>query len=222
MLRGLRSEDGALVDVAIYAAVFVSVFAIVDPVGTLPFFVTLTDGFTPEDRAVVLRRAVFVLGGILGLFALVGRFLFAAFGFTLASFEIAGGILLFIVAYDMLSGEIGRTKLSSEDREEAIARRDEISVVPLGIPLLAGPGAISTVMIYEGNAGNDPFMILATFLAIGVTTAATFLILHYGQRILRSLGRVGVMAMTRVLGLLLAAVGVQFVVLGIEGVLAHL
>ena len=218
----MRSEGGALVDIAIYAAVFVSVFAIVDPVGTLPFFVTLTDGFTPEDRAVVLRRAVIVLGGILGLFALVGRFLFAAFGFTLASFEIAGGILLFIVAYDMLSGEIGRTKLSSEDREEAIARRDEISVVPLGIPLLAGPGAISTVMIYEGNAGSDPFMILATFLAIAVTTAATFLILHYGQRILRSLGRVGVMAMTRVLGLLLAAVGVQFVVLGIEGVLAHL
>ena len=218
----MRSEGGALVDIAIYAAVFVSVFAIVDPVGTLPFFVTLTDGFTPEDRAVVLRRAVIVLGGILGLFALVGRFLFAAFGFTLASFEIAGGILLFIVAYDMLSGEIGRTKLSSEDREEAIARRDEISVVPLGIPLLAGPGAISTVMIYEGNAGSDPFMILATFLAIGVTTAATFLILHHGQRILRSLGRVGVMAMTRVLGLLLAAVGVQFVVLGIEGVLAHL
>ncbi len=211
-----------MVDLAIYAAVFVSVFAIVDPVGTLPFFVTLTDGFTPEDRAVVLRRAVIVLGGILGLFALVGRFLFAAFGFTLASFEIAGGILLFIVAYDMLSGEIGRTKLSSEDREEAIARRDEISVVPLGIPLLAGPGAISTVMIYEGNAGSDPFMILATFLAIGVTTAATFLILHYGQRILRALGRVGVMAMTRVLGLLLAAVGVQFVVLGVEGVLAHL
>ncbi len=218
----MRSGDAALMDLAIYAAVFVSVFAIVDPVGTLPFFVTLTDGFTPEDRAVVLRRAVIVLGGILGLFALVGRFLFAAFGFTLASFEIAGGILLFIVAYDMLSGEIGRTKLSSEDREEAIARRDEISVVPLGIPLLAGPGAISTVMIYEANAGGDPFMIVATFLAIAVTTVATFLILHYGQRILRSLGRVGVMAMTRVLGLLLAAVGVQFVVLGIEGVFAHL
>ena len=211
-----------MADIAVYAAVIVSVFAIVDPIGTLPFFVALTDGFDPKDRDVVLRRAVMVLGAILTLFALVGRFVFAAFGFTLAAFEIAGGILLFVVAYDMLSGEIGRTKLSSQDRDEAIAHRDEISVVPLGIPLLAGPGAISTVMIYEGSAGNDPFVIVATFVAIGITTGATYVILLYGQRILRALGRVGVMAMTRVLGLLLAAVGVQFVVNGIAGVLPHL
>jgi len=151
------------------------------------------------------------------LFALVGRFLFAAFGLTLAAFEIAGGIILFIVAYDMLHGEVTRTKLTDEDREEAIARRDEISVVPLGIPLLAGPGAISTVMIYEGSAGNDPFMVAAVFLAIAVTTAATYFILKYGQKIFRYFGKTGIMAMTRVLGLLLAAVGVQFVIYGILG-----
>ena len=202
-------------DLAFYAAVVVSLFAIVDPIGTLPFFVALTEGFDESDRRIMLERAVLVLGGLLTIFALVGRFVFAAFGVSLGAFEIAGGILLFVIAYDMLQGEIGRTRLSTEDRQEAIARRDEISVMPLGIPLLAGPGAISTVMIYEGNAGDDPYLILATFIGIAITTAATFFILRYGQRILRAMGRVGVMALTRVLGLLLAAVGVQFVLNGI-------
>jgi multiple antibiotic resistance protein len=212
-----------MTDLYVYAAVIVTLFAIVDPIGTLPFFVALTDGFDTADRNVVLRRAVLVLGGVLTLFALVGRFLFLAFGFTLGAFEIAGGILLFMVAYDMLQGEVARARLSKEDREEAIERRDELSVFPIGIPLLAGPGAISTVMIYEGSAGStDLLAILATFVAIWVAAAATFLVFRYGQRILSSLGRVGVMAMTRVLGLILAAVGVQFVVNGVSAVLPHL
>ena len=205
----------------VYVAVFVTVFALVDPIGAVPFFVSLTEGFSEADRRIVRRRAVVVLGSVLGVFALVGRFLFDAFGLTLAAFEIAGGILLFIVAYDMLHGEVTRTKLTNEDREEAIARRDEIAVVPLGIPLLAGPGAISTVMIYEGSAGSDPFMVVVVFLAIAFTTALTFFILKYGQKIFRYLGKTGIMAMTRVLGLLLAAVGVQFVINGVFGAFGH-
>jgi len=208
-------------DFLVYVAIFVTIFALVDPIGALPFFVALTEGFDEADRKIVLDRAVVVLVSVLTVFALVGRFLFDAFGLTLAAFEIAGGILLFIVAYDMLHGEVTRTKLTSEDRADAIARRDEISVVPLGIPLLAGPGAISTVMIYEGSAGNDPYIVLAVFVGIGITTAATFVILRYGQRIFQYLGKTGIMAMTRVLGLLLAAVGVQFVINGISGAFGH-
>jgi multiple antibiotic resistance protein len=210
------------VEVGFFIAVVVSVFAIVDPIGTLPFFVALTDGFSAADREIVLRRAVMVLGAILTIFAIAGRFVFAAFGFTLGAFEIAGGILLFWVAFAMLNGELTRTRLGDQDKADALARRDEVSVVPLGVPLLAGPGAISTVMIYEGSAGSDPLSILATFVAIAVTTAATFLILRFGPRILRVLGRVGIMALTRVLGLLLAAVGVQFVLDGVLAVAPHL
>lgn len=192
-----------------------------DPIGTLPFFVSLTQGFDSNDRSIILNRAVIVLGSILALFAVVGRFLFAAFGFTLAAFEIAGGILLFMVAYDMLHGEISRSKLSAKDREEALERRDELSVVPLGIPLLAGPGAISTVMIYEGSAGSDPIALTGTLVAIGIVTGLTYVILRFGQRIFHTLGRVGVMALTRVIGLLLAAVGAQFVVDGILAAFFH-
>jgi multiple antibiotic resistance protein len=207
-------------NLAVYAAIIVTVFALVDPIGTLPFFVSLTDGFETKDRQAVLGRAVITLGIVLTTFALVGRFLFLAFGFTLAAFEVAGGILLFLVAYDMLRGEVTRTKLSPSDDDAS--RRSDVGIVPLGIPLLAGPGAISTVMIYEGNAGSDPFIIVATFVAIGIVTVLTYFIFRYGQRILRSVGRVGVMAMTRVLGLLLAAVGVQFVANGILGLFPNL
>jgi multiple antibiotic resistance protein len=209
-------------DLAFFVVVTVSIFAIVDPLGTLPFYVGLTQGFSESDRRLILTRSVIVLAAVLGGMALFGRYLFLAFGFTLGAFEIAGGILLFYVAFDMLQGEITRTKLSSEDREEAIARRDELSVVPLGIPLLAGPGAISTVMIYEGNAGNDPLVIAAVFIAVLIVSVLAYLILRFGERLFHVFGRVGVMAMTRVLGLLLAAVGVQFVLNGIVAVLPHL
>jgi multiple antibiotic resistance protein len=202
-------------DLAFLAAVTVSVFALVDPLGALPFFVSLTEGFSAADRKIVLGRAVAVLGGILTTFAVVGRFLFAGFGFTLAAFEIAGGIVLFLVAVEMVTGETRGSKMTESERSESLARRDEVSIVPLGIPLLAGPGAISTVMIYEGNAGTDPFAILSVFVAIAATTAVTWVVLTYGQRILRAVGRVGVMALTRVMGLLLAAVGVQFVINGL-------
>jgi multiple antibiotic resistance protein len=205
-----------------YGEIILSIFAIVDPVGALPFFVALTDGFDEKDRRVILRRAVIVLGSVLTLFALLGRFLFAAFGFTLGAFEIAGGILLFVVAFDMLQGEMTRTKFTEEDQRASTDRRDELSVVPLGIPLLAGPGAISTVMIYEGSSGNDPLTVLATFVAIVLTAVVTFFVLRFGQPILRAIGKVGVMAMTRVLGLILAALGVQFVLNGVAAVLPHL
>jgi multiple antibiotic resistance protein len=204
------------------AEVVVSVFALVDPIGVLPFFVAMTQGFSEADRELVVRRAILVLGGVLAVFALLGNLLFEAFGFTLGAFEIAGGLILFLVAYDMIRGETTRTKLSDADRAEALARRDEIAVVPLGIPLLAGPGAISTVMIYEGNAHGDPVGIAATFVAVAVATGLSFVILQYGQGILRRLGQVGVSVLARVMGLLLAAVAVQFVLNGLAAVLPSL
>jgi multiple antibiotic resistance protein len=204
-------------DLAVYAAIIVTVFALVDPIGTLPFFVALTDGFEPKDRRVVLDRAVLTMAGILTVFALVGRYLFLAFGFSLAAFEVAGGIILFLVAYDMLRGEVTRTKLTPGSDDSG--RRYEVGIVPLGIPLLAGPGAISTVMIYEGTAGSNPIELSATFVAIAVSAFATWITFRYGAAILDRLGRVGVVALSRVLGLILAAIGVQFVITGILAVI---
>lgn len=201
-------------DIGFLAAVVASTFVVVDPIGTLPFFVGLTSEFSPADREKILRRSVLIFAGVLVAFTLFGRFLFQAYGFGFPAFEIAGGILLFIIAYDMLRGEIGPTKLTPADRQDATAHRDEITVFPISIPLLAGPGAISTVMIYESSASSDALGISATFIAIVIVAIATFFIFRYGQRILSGLGRVGVMAMTRIFGLLLAAVAIQFVLNG--------
>jgi multiple antibiotic resistance protein len=209
-----------MTDIPFLVAALASFFAIVDPIGAVPFFVSLTEGFDEADKRVIMNRSTLILGATLMLFALFGRYLFAAFGFTLYAFEIAGGILLFSVAYEMLHGEMARTKLTSKDREEAMAKRDELSVVPLGIPLLAGPGAISTVMIYEGNAGSDPFKNIAVFAAIAVIAAVTWIVLRFGQGIFRYLGRIGVMAISRIMGLLLAAIAVQFIINGALGAIA--
>jgi multiple antibiotic resistance protein len=209
-------------DLAFALTAIASVFAIVDPIGALPFYVSLTQDFDSEDRRIIRRRAILVLGAVLGLFAIAGRFLFAVFGFSLGAFEIAGGILLFLVSYEMLQGRVARAKLTAQDRDEALGRRDEISVVPLGIPLLAGPGAISTVMIFEGTAGADPWAIAATFVAIAITVAATYVAFRFGEQIFSRLGRVGTIALSRVMGLLLAAVGIQFVITGVTTILSTL
>lgn len=209
-------------DIAFAGAVIASVFALVDPFGTLPIYTALTHGFSPKDRSVARARSVIVAGVVLTVFAVAGRFLFTVFGFTLAAFQIAGGILVFLIGYEMLQGKIGNMRLTAEDQAEAVGQAEEISVVPIGIPLLAGPGAISTVMIYEGTAGGDPWEILATFIAIAIAVAGTWLVFRLGEKILQRMGRVGVMAVARVMGLILAAVGVQFVVNGILATFPHL
>lgn len=203
-------------ELAFILAATASLFATVDPIGTLPFFVALTEGFEEEDKRVILRRAVATTGTTLAIFLIAGNFLFAAFGFTLYAMEISGGILLFLIAYDMLHGDVGK-KLAPADREEAIRKRDELAIAPLGIPLLAGPGAIATVMVYVGNAQGNLTEIAGLFVAILAVTLVSFAILHFGRGIFRYLGRVGITAIIRVMGLLLGAVAVQFVINGVLG-----
>lgn len=198
-----------------------SLFVVVDPIGTVPFFVALTTGYDEADRREILIRAVATTGVVLSIFVVAGKWLFAAYGFTLSAVEISGGILLFYMAFQMLYGDVS-FKISAQDREEAIQKRDELAIAPLGIPLLAGPGSIATVMIYVGSAGGDFLDLVAVFVAVVAVTLASWAILHFGQRIFRYLGRVGITAIVRIMGLLLAAVAVQFVINGVQGVGAAL
>jgi len=197
--------------------IFSSLFAIVDPVGMLPFFVALTDGFTPTDRAYVIRRSTVFATALLVAFAVLGRYIFLLLNFTIYSFEIAGGVLLFAIAFDMLFGESPRTKLSPLDREQLLSRREEIGIVPLGMPLLAGPGALSTVIIYAQLTDGSLTGTVALYAAIFLVMVVSFFVLRLGLQILERAGRVGVVAISRVMGLLLAAIAVQFVINGIVG-----
>ncbi len=208
-----------MVDLAFGATAMASIFAIVDPLGVVPFFSVLTEEMNPTEKQDIVSKACLTATITLGVFAIFGQWIFAAFGFTIPAFKIAGGILLFGVALEMLHGERSRSRLTPQEREETL-ERDEVAVVPLGIPLLAGPGAITTVMIYMTAPVRDATDKLFVFGGILVSVLAAFVLLHYADRVFKRLGRTGTRAVGRVMGLLLAAIAVQFIIDGVFGVAA--
>ena len=207
-------------DLTAFLAVVVSVFAIVNPVGTIPTFLALTGSYTSRERRNVIVKATLVGLGVLVLFGLAGERIFQVFDITIPAFRIAGGILIFKVAFDMLHGE--RPKSDSNDQEITDAlERENVGITPLGVPLLTGPGAITTVMILVAGAGTTADVLLI-YAACGIVFAATFLLLLMGERLFRFMGRSGLMVFTRIMGLILAAVAVQFVVNGVTAALPGL
>ena len=130
-------------NIAIIITVIVAIFAIVNPVGNISFFVALTDGYTRKEINAVIRKTTLVAGGVLAVFAILGRYIFDMFSITIPAFRIAGGILLLTIAFTMLQGGHPKTKVTDRDKEEAL-QREAIGIVPLGIPMFAGPGSITT------------------------------------------------------------------------------
>ncbi|HKZ98869.1 MAG TPA: MarC family protein [Thermoplasmata archaeon] len=204
-----------MVDVAFGATAIASIFAIVDPIGVVPFFSILTEDMTPAQKREVIARSCLVATTTLGVFAVFGQWIFAGFGFTIPAFRIAGGLLLFSVGFEMLHGERPRTKMTERERQETL-ERESVGVVPLGIPLLAGPGAITTVMIYmtQPTAPEDKMFVFAGIL---IAILSAFFLLTYADGLFRRIGRTGTRAIGRIMGLLLAAIAVQFVIDGAVG-----
>ncbi len=198
---------------------FAAIFTIVNPVGNLPLFLSLTEGFTPQLRRLVVRQVVTVATVTMFLFALAGNYVFLVFHTSIHAFRIAGGALLFSIAFAMMQGERPKAKLTDREREETQGR-EAVGVVPLGIPLFAGPGAITTAMVLMGSASEpalDLVKVALVLLSILVTMAISYVLLARSERIFRRFGRTGMMAFTRIMGLILAAIAVQFVILGIQG-----
>ncbi len=189
-----------------------SIFFIVDPFATIPAFIVMTADNTEGKRARMARQAAWTCFLVLSMFALAGNVIFGLFGITLPAFKIAGGLLLFLVALDMLQARRSSTQEVSEEREEGLAK-EEVGVTPIGMPMLAGPGAISTVMVLMGQARRWWNMI-PVFAAIAVTSLASFYILVAGDRVRRFLGEIGIRVLMRLMGLVLVAIAVQFVVNG--------
>jgi multiple antibiotic resistance protein len=197
----------------------VAIFAIVNPVGAMTFFVVLTRAYPPAMKKRVIEKAVLAATIALLVFALVGNYVFLIFGTSIPAFRIAGGILLFSIAFSMMQGERSRTQLTPQDRQEALDR-EAVGIVPLGIPMLAGPGAITTVMVLMAEASSpalDMLRIVVILSSILVTMVASWVMLTYADRIFHRVGRMGAYAISRIMGLILAAIAVQFVILGIQG-----
>ena len=209
-------------DLAFIASSFTAIFAIVNPLGATSFFVVLTQDYPPEIKRRVIQKAVTAATLTLVLFAFGGLYIFYFFGTTLPAFEVAGGILLFRVGLSMMQGERPRTQLTPQDREEAL-QKEVVGVVPLGIPMFAGPGAITTVIVLMGGAYApfDPVQILAVLGSVLVTMGIGWVLLRNADRIFQRIGRMGVYAFTRIMGIMVAAVAVQFVFDGIQYWVTH-
>jgi multiple antibiotic resistance protein len=191
---------------------FVSILFLVDPPGTVPAFIALTARFTPEKQ----RRTAFVASLTTTLtlvgFALIGNVVFRLLGLTLPAFQIAGGLVLFLVALDMIRAQRSTQEGPGEMSENATA--EDVAVAPLAIPMLAGPGALSTVAVLMSQA-QDAAEVTVVFAAITLTGLICWLTLRLAQPIQRRLGMTGIHIVGRVLGLVLAGIAVQFVLNGL-------
>ncbi len=192
---------------------FFTLFVVIDPIGLAPMFLALTKGMDRPARYAVATRAVLISAAILTLFALFGEAVLGFMGISMPAFRIAGGALLFLTALDMLFER--RTK---RRKGQARAENDP-SVFPLATPLIAGPGAIATMILLSGSSGGD-WIVTATMLAVMALVLSSVLLAFFvGASVERFLGETGINVITRLLGMLLAALAVQFMLDGLSDTL---
>jgi multiple antibiotic resistance protein len=211
------STPGPVSELARFALVtFTSVLFIVDPIAAVPAYLVITQDETAAERRRTALRACVAMTILLVVFAATGTLIFRAFGITLPAFRTAGGLILWYAAMDMLRGE-RPTQESGVELQEGQAKED-VALTPLAIPLLAGPGAISTVVVLAGQA-HDPAHGIVVYASIIATGIITYLTLRAGEPLLSRLGKTGIRVVTRIMGLLLAALAVQFVLTGVKDAL---
>ncbi|HYQ09164.1 MAG TPA: MarC family protein [Xanthobacteraceae bacterium] len=205
-----------LLDYAVSA--LLTLFVVVDPIGLTPTFLAVTDGLPRSARRLVAVRASIIAGAILAGSALIGDWLLQTLQISLAAFRIAGGLLLFSIASEMVFGV--RIQRESEAAERAIEERvRNIAAFPLAIPLLAGPGAITATVLLAGHAHGNWLSIVVLLAVIAVVAACCALAFFFAERISGLLGMTGNIVASRLLGVLLAALAVQYVVDGVRVIL---
>ena len=201
------------VDFGFLIGAFVTLLVVIDPIGLAPIFVALTPGASTRTRRTIALRACLISAGLLAAFGLFGEELLAFVGISMPAFQIAGGLLLFLTALDMLFER--RT-----ERREGKAGTDDPaadpSVFPLAMPLIAGPGAMASMILLTGQAPGDWAGAVAVHLVMLAVVALCFAMLLAAGMIERGLGRIGTLVVTRLLGMLLAALSVQFVIDGMS------
>ena len=198
-----------------------SIFFLVDPFAAIPSFLAITHGVDAARRSRMARKGALTCFIVLATFALVGKYIFTMFGITLPAFEVAGGLILLLIGLDMLEAKRSATQEVSGETAEA-ATKEDAGIVPLGIPMLAGPGAISSVMVLVGQAPNH-WQMFAIIGSIAITAAVSYGVLNGADRVRGVLGETGIRILVRIMGLLLVALAVQFFVNGLTdlGVIAH-
>jgi multiple antibiotic resistance protein len=192
---------------------FTSLLAILNPLSVVPIYVALTSSFDAARRAATVRRAVLTAFAVMVAFTLVGRYILRFFGITTHAFQIVGGIIFFAIGWEMLQARRSRLKTTEEEESES-ASKDDVAIIPLGMPSLAGAGTITTVIALDSRATTFA-QTISIYVAIFLVSIIAWAILSAAPFVLRRLGQTGMNVFTRVMGLLAMVVGAQFVINGV-------
>jgi multiple antibiotic resistance protein len=198
----------------------VVLFTMIDPIGLVPVMLGLTGSLSSRERAVVAARATTIAGLVIAVFGVLGHYIFDWLQVTIQAFDIAGGALLFLVAIDMLFGRQSGARETAREQREARSRED-VSVFPLAIPMIAGPGTITTIILLVGNAAPNLVSLLSIAVATAITLIACWVSMRLSAGIQARIGTSGILVASRVLGMLLAAIAVQFILNGIALFVQH-
>ncbi|ENM3889489.1 YchE family NAAT transporter [Vibrio cholerae] len=201
-------------EISIFLQFFLGLVAAVNPVGIMPVFVSLTGHMTLEEKNKTAATANIAVAIILIIALLAGQMLLDLFSISLDSFRVAGGLLLLSIAFSMMSGKLGEDKQNKQEKSEYISR-EQIAVVPLAMPLMAGPGAISSTIVYGSRYPNmlDTLGIILTVVAFSF---CSWLLFRSAPYIVRLLGQTGINVITRIMGLILGALGIEFIANGLR------
>jgi len=192
-----------------------SIFFLVDPFAAIPSFLAITETADPPRRRRMARKGALTCFIVLTSFALGGQLIFRMFGITLPAFEVAGGLILLLIGLDMLQAKRSATQEASGETEEA-SHKEDAGIVPLGIPMLAGPGAISSVMVLVGQVPSLWHWEMGAILgSIGLTSLVSYWVLAGADGVRRVMGETGIRILVRIMGLLLVALAMQFFVNGL-------
>jgi multiple antibiotic resistance protein len=209
--------SGALADLLQFSFVaLTSVFFLIDPIAAIPTFLAMTADQDGVERRHMAKRAAWTCVVVLTGFAAAGKLIFRLFGITLPAFKIAGGVILLLIGLDMLRARRSQTKETPGEAEEG-AGKEDVGIIPLGIPMLAGPGAISTVMVLVSGI-PDWWYAIPVFLAIIIASLVSYWILAGANSVRQHLGETGIRILTRLMGLMLTAIAVQFMLNGLADV----
>ena len=196
------------------ATAFATAFTIIDPVGMIPLTISVTSTASNQERGAIVNRAVLAAACVIFGMAVVGRAILDSLGITLPAFTIAGGILLFLISIDMLFARRTGAKQTDEEEREG-AESGNPAVFPLAIPMIAGPGTIATVLVLVSIARGNRYEETLVFAAYASAMLVTWLCMRASAQLLRVIGNTGIHVVTRLFGILLSALAIQFVINGL-------
>ena len=197
---------------------FTSFFTLINPLGVLPIFMTMTSELTQQQRNKTAKKAVLTAFLTVVVFALSGQILFKLFGISVNSFRIVGGVIFFIMGMDMLQARLGKVKVQDSEVKSYIS---DISVTPLAIPMICGPGAITNAIVLMEDAHTVELKIIL-FAAVAVVLALTLIILYSSTRIISFLGETGNNVMMRLMGLIVMVIAVEFFFSGLKPIITDM